>query len=64
MSLAQPTPALATGAAEYLGCCTWAMGETIWKGPIPIVRLPRGCKVWVDGEDLDRVVESNTYMID
>jgi hypothetical protein len=46
-------------AAEYLGLTVWAMRERVWAGDIPVIRFPRGRKMFIDTRDLDAFIERN-----
>ena len=50
-------------AAGYLGLTVWAMRERIWAGQIPVVRFPRGRKLYVDICDIDRFIAKNKTII-
>jgi excisionase family DNA binding protein len=46
-------------AAEYLGRSEWSMRELIWAGGIPVVRVERARKIFVDIEDLNHFINQN-----
>jgi len=51
------------GAAEYLGLTIWAIRERIWAGQIPVVRFPKGRKMYLDRLDLDNFIQRNKTTI-
>jgi excisionase family DNA binding protein len=50
-------------AAEYLGLTVWAMRERIWAGDIPVIRFPRGRKMFIDVQDLEDLIKNNKIRI-
>ena len=45
--------------AIYLGLTVWALRERIWSGQIPVIRFPGGRKMYLDVNDLDKLIEAN-----
>lgn len=50
-------------AAEYLGLTLWAMRERVWAGDIPVIRFPKGRKMYIDSHDLDDFIAQNKERI-
>lgn len=50
-------------AAEYLGLTPWAMKERVWNGDIPVIRFPKGRKMYIDVQDIEGFIRANKERI-
>ena len=49
-------------SSDYLGLSIFAIRSLVWRGEIPVVRLPGGRKQYLDRKDLDSLVERGKEM--
>ena len=57
-----PTLLTLKGAAKELNISLWAMRTRVWNSEIPAVRFKGARKLYIDREDLKKMVEQNKYV--
>ena len=50
-------------AAEHIGLTLWSLREAVWRGDIPVVRVPGGRKQFIDRLDIEAFIERNKITI-